>query len=270
MKGCGFTRKNLGAFLTDELTPEERNKVISHLKQCSSCQQELTVYQQLLQAVDDFAAGLRREEDFIDWELLVQKVRHQVRNRQFQRERKPRSKPFFQQSGWRSWLSRPLWAGLSVGVIIGALAMLLILKGWLPRISQEEVFSFSPQMLDQVEQHLAREEVRDYLDKSQLLLLEFLQLPSDQAQRFWQEKMTAEEIQELLLKKKYLNSQLADFRLARVKALCDQIEFLIYELLKVSEGLPSEEIIKLQRFIQEKQLLLKINIIRKELDESEV
>ena len=148
--------------------------------------------------------------------------------------------------------------------------MLLILKGWLPRISQEEVFSFSPQMLDQVEQHLAREEVRDYLDKSQLLLLEFLQLPSDQAQRFWQEKMTAEEIQELLLKKKYLNSQLADFRLARVKALCDQIEFLIYELLKVSEGLPSEEIIKLQRFIQEKQLLLKINIIRKELDESEV
>ena len=89
--------------------------------------------------------------------------------------------------------------------------MLLILKGWLPRISQEEVFSFSPQMLDQVEQHLAREEVRDYLDKSQLLLLEFLQLPSDQAQRFWQEKMTAEEIQELLLKTKYLNSQLADF-----------------------------------------------------------
>ena len=270
MKGCGFTRKNLGAFLTGELAPEDRKRVIIHLEQCPSCQRELGVYRQLLQAVDDFSGELRKEEDRLDWELLAQELSGQLKTRSHRKRRQTDLKPFFLQRTWPSWLARPLWVGLGAGVIIGALAMLVVLRGWLPRAPRKESFSFSPQMLAQVEKHLAREEVRDYLDKSQLLLLEFLQLPSAQAQRFWQTKMTTEEIQELLLKKKYLNSQLSDFRLARVKALCDQIEFLIYELIKVSEGLSTEEITQLQRFIQEKQLLLKINLIRKELDESEV
>jgi|Deesub1362B_J571_1020462.scaffolds.fasta_scaffold00001_813 hypothetical protein len=268
MKGCRQTRKNLGAFLTSELTPAERKKIILHLEQCSECRLELKKYQQLLQAVDDFSAELRKEEAEIDWDSFTREVTRAIKSRV--ENRKFESFPIVTKKRWLPWLTRPLWVGLGAGAVIGALCMLVLLKGWLPQPRQDAGFNFPPQMLAQVEKHLAREEMRDYLDKSQLLLLEFLQLPSDQAQRFWQTELTAEQIQELLLKKKYINSQLTDLRLARVKALCDQIEFLIYELIKVSEGLSAEEVVQLQRFIQEKQLLLKINLIKKELDESEV
>jgi len=73
-----------------------------------------------------------------------------------------------------------------------------------------------------------------------------------------------------LSKKKYIDNQLDKVKLAKAKAICDQIELLFFELTQISEDLSPEDLRKIQRLIEERQLLLKIKLVRKELQKSEV
>ena len=58
--------------------------------------------------------------------------------------------------------------------------------------------------------------------------------------------------------------------MAKAKQICDQIEMLFYELSQMSGGLSELELQRIQKLIQERQLLLKINLVKKELQKSEV
>ena len=80
----------------------------------------------------------------------------------------------------------------------------------------------------------------------------------------------ARKTRELLSKKKYLNPQLEKARMAKAKAICDQIELLFYELAQVSEHLTPVQCRGIQNMIEDKNILLKIKLLKKELQESEV
>jgi ribosomal protein S13 len=58
--------------------------------------------------------------------------------------------------------------------------------------------------------------------------------------------------------------------MAKAKAICDQIEYLFYELTQISVQLSEEEISKIQKIIEERNLLLKIKLLKRELEQSEV
>ena len=58
--------------------------------------------------------------------------------------------------------------------------------------------------------------------------------------------------------------------MAKAKEICDQIEMLFYELAQVSEGLTPAQCRGIQNMIEEKNILLKIKLLKKELQESEV
>jgi DNA polymerase/3'-5' exonuclease PolX len=75
----------------------------------------------------------------------------------------------------------------------------------------------------------------------------------------------AERARELLQKKKYLNAQLDRFQMAKAKAICDQIEALFLELSQINEELSAAELGRIRGVVQERQLLLKINLVKKEL-----
>jgi len=70
---------------------------------------------------------------------------------------------------------------------------------------------------------------------------------------------------ELLSKKKYLNRELDKFQMAKAKAVCDQIEMLFLELAQISGNLPEAELAKIRDLVEERQLFLKINLVKKEL-----
>jgi hypothetical protein len=53
--------------------------------------------------------------------------------------------------------------------------------------------------------------------------------------------------------------------MAKAKAICDQIEMLFLELAQVGDDLPAAELQRIQGFVEERQLLLKINLVKKEL-----
>ncbi len=58
--------------------------------------------------------------------------------------------------------------------------------------------------------------------------------------------------------------------MAKARAICDQIELLFLELTQMSSELSEVEIERIRSFIEERQLLLKINLVEKELEQSEV
>jgi hypothetical protein len=59
-------------------------------------------------------------------------------------------------------------------------------------------------------------------------------------------------------------------QLARAREVCNQIEFLFLELSQISDELTAEETARIKDFVEQKQLLLKIKLLKKELQEREV
>ena len=74
-----------------------------------------------------------------------------------------------------------------------------------------------------------------------------------------------ERARDLLQKKKYLNAQLERFQMSKAKAICDQIEMLFLELSQIDEELPAAEMGRIRDYVEGRQLLLKINLVKKEL-----
>lgn len=127
----------------------------------------------------------------------------------------------------------------------------------------------SGEFLDRIDVEIARRETLDYLEKSQYVLLELAQSPPAGG-TFKLSEAAARETRELLSKKKFLNPQLEKVRMAKAKDICDQIELLFYELAQLSNDLTPAQRQEIQSLIEGKSLLLKIKLLKKELQESEV
>ena len=108
------------------------------------------------------------------------------------------------------------------------------------------------------------------MEKSRYLLLDFVQSSQEGSAGFWQSDFAAQKTRDLLSKKKYLNQQLDKYKLAKARIICDQIELLFLELTQISGEMAEDELQVVRDLIVEKQILLKIKLVKKELEESEV
>jgi hypothetical protein len=121
----------------------------------------------------------------------------------------------------------------------------------------------SAEFLDRAELEMARRNTLDYLEKSQYVLLDVFE-PADEGPA-GPSAVRTDRARDLLQRKRYLNAQLERFQMAKAKAICDQIEALFLELAQIGDDLPPAELRRLQGFVEERQLLLKINLVKKEL-----
>ena len=165
---------------------------------------------------------------------------------------------------------RPVYAGLLFGIIIGSLTTFLVLRSPDLQVTRSPELIFTDDFLEKAELEIARRETLEYLEKSQYLLLDFIQAPSGISGEMWGDEFALEKARDLLSKKKFIDPQLDKFRMAKAKQICDQIEYLFYELTQISENLPPEDLRRIQDLIQERQLMLKIKLVKKELKNSEV
>jgi len=264
MKICKEYKKDWLAFLRQELD-SSRNKIMSeHLKGCPTCQEELKELQNLLTATGSFKDELKQVLDSVNWDSLQVTITEQVWEKRPKRlETKP-SSWFFR------WKWQPLAAGVILGLLLGVTLTFLVLKPQAPQFRSartDSKIAFPADFVDRVDLALARRETVDYLERSQYLILEILQ--SEQPAQV-ASLLQRDNIQKLLTEKKYLNTQLDDVRLQKAKAICDQIEFLFLELSQLSPELTSVELEKIRNLVEEKQILLKINLVKKELQQSEV
>jgi hypothetical protein len=264
MTECKKIQKDLVAFLYGELKEEERELFEAHLDRCPHCREELEEFKKIIQAADVVKEDINEAMASVDWEALPSQVSENV----LREDERPRQE---------SWLGkvtgflfaprfRPVYAGLVIGVVLGALVTLMVFRTPQSGEINGRKYFASQEFLENVELEMARRDTIDYLERSQYLLLDFVQSPSEQSADFWQSEYAAEQARDLLAKKKYINPQLNKFQLAKAKAICDQIEFLFFELTQISVHLSAEEVNKLQRMIEDRQILLKINLLKKELE----
>ncbi|MFC2169162.1 anti-sigma factor family protein [Acidobacteriota bacterium] len=268
MRACKYFKKNSVAFLSDEIQGEKKKRIASHLDKCPQCRFELDRLKNILNKADSLQPGIEKTMASIDWEALPFQISETV----FKKRQSPRRR-FWIGLSFRALFSprlSPIYAGLFAGIFIGALITFFILRA--PHITETKIGKpFGPEdFIERVELEMARREAVDFLDKSRYLLLDFVQSSSETPPKHWQSSFALERTRDLLSKKKYFNNQLDEFQMAKAKEICDQIEFLLYELAEISDSLSSENMKEIQSFIQEKQLLLKIKLLKSELEESEV
>ena len=265
MMNCKKIQKDLVAFLCGELAENDQEFFRMHFDECPRCQAEWEELKKISEAADMLKEDAGEAMSSVDWEALPSQIAEKV----FKKEPQPR------RQNWLVKVSgflvqprlRPVYAALLIGVVLGGLLTFMVFRAPQSGLMAEREF-FAPQdFLENVELEMARRDTLDYLEKSQYLLLDFIQAPSEKLKDYWQSEFAAEQARDLLAKKRYINPQLDKFRLAKAKAICDQIEFLFYELTQISVQLSAEEVEKLQRMIEERQIILKINLLKKELEQ---
>ncbi|MGB9893226.1 MAG: anti-sigma factor family protein [Candidatus Saccharicenans sp.] len=264
MKLCQQYKKDWPAFAKKELEPARQQKMSEHLNVCPYCQQEFKKVQKLLVMSESFKGELKQVMETVDWDRLPAVITERVWEKQ---KKQTESRAFSRLFPWK-W--QPLTAGLVLGLILGVVLTIVITKPQKPGFlvaRKDSRIALPADFVDRVDVALARRETIDYLERSQYLILELLQ--SRQPEEI-SRLLQPDKIRQLLTEKKYLNNQLDDVRLLKAKAICDQIEFLFLELSQLSPEMSAAELGRVRNMVEEKQLLLKINLVKKELQQGEV
>jgi hypothetical protein len=260
MNKCQKIQSDLVAYLSGELDDRAREETRRHLETCSRCREELRRLEEVLRCARTLEPEIRREMTAMDWDAQAEKLVSAA----FEERTEPRS----ESTRIRFWLFRPglrpVLAGLVLEITVGALAMFLMFKGSISRPKGGERYIASRAFLDRVDLEIARRDTLDYLEKSQYVLLDIMESDSRTS------GLAAEKARELLAKKKFLNPELEKVKMAKAKEICDQIELLFYELNEITSGLTDDQRRELRSLIAERSLLLKIRLLKKELQESEV
>jgi hypothetical protein len=266
MSKCKKIKKDLVAFLYNELDEKKRMMVETHLDECSSCRQDLNNIKQAMAPTEEISSDVQKVMDSMDWEDISTEITDRVFEQEKSGVPRPESKKWF--SNLLEPRFRPVYAALLVGLMLGSFFTYMALKKSRSFQDSEAKIIMPAGFLDRVELELARKETLDYLEQSQYLILEIVRSPESSVMT--SSRGTTERVQDLLSKKKYINQQLDHFEMAKAKEICDQIEMLFYELSLIRGDLPQEELVRIQSLIRDRQILLKIRILKEELQESEV
>jgi hypothetical protein len=261
MNKCALNKDDWAAFLAGDLEEGRRAKMAEHLEKCPDCRAEADEMRRVIEKAEAVKAEIRQAVASVNWAALPATIA----DRAFAASRKPeRALPAARPWGWFAALRmKPALAGLAAGLVVGAAAMYFALKAPGLRPGQDTGYYASGEFLDKAELTMARRNTLDYLEKSQYVLLDVFESAGEGGPM--STPFRSEQARDLLSKKKYLNAQLERFQMAKAKAICDQIEMLFLELAQLSDELPAAELGRIRGFVEERQLLLKINLVKKEL-----
>lgn len=124
--------------------------------------------------------------------------------------------------------------------------------------------------LDLLEATLAKREVRQYFQQSQLVLTDLMDQCNTDTAFSMENQMDKRRIRALLTKGRYFNRNLDNPDLMSSKPLLKKIEWLLYEILMSDDDTSCRKLQELQNYIKQERLLLKIRLVGKELSLNEV
>ena len=268
MNDCDRIRKRLDRLSAGEPAGEIEDAMKRHLGRCPDCRRALDETEKILRGAGEMRMDITAALASVDWEAAAERIADAAFAAPAARREAGSSLRPFRSRLFQPRL-RPVYAALLAGVLLGAAGMFAVLKSRPAAPAVARGFSASRDSIDQVEYQLARRETLDYLDKSQLLILDFVQAPPGQA-RLLQKGPGAQPARDMLAKKRNINLQLGTVRMAKAREICNQIEVLFLELAAVRGKLSPADAAEIKDYIDQKQLLLKIKLLKRELQESEV
>jgi hypothetical protein len=269
MKTCADLRREREEIMTGDRSPEARMGWKEHLAMCADCRRETDDIQKILDGAEALQADVRQAMKSVDWDRFAERVADAAFEKRRRKTEAPRRPGRFRSRLWApGW--RTVFAGALAGVVLGAIGMYLVLKPGAFGLSPAAAARPSVELIDRVEFSMAKRETIDYLAKSQALLLDFVQAPPAAAAQSLRNGQAARQARDLLAKKRYINRGLDSVSMAKAREICDQIELLFVELAQLSDELTAEEAAKIQQFVEDRNFLLRIQLVRKELEEREV
>ena len=232
-----------------------------HLEKHPERRAEADAIERLLKETEAVRTEIRQAAASVDWDALPAVIADRAFAAEGQAVRRaPVSRPL----NWVAALRmKPVLVGLAAGLVVGAAAMYFALRAPEPGAGRDSGYYASGEFLDRAELEMARRNTLDYLEKSQYVLLDVFDSADEGP--IVPAAVRSERTRDLLQRKKYLNAQLERFQMAKAKAICDQIEMLFLELSQIDDELPAAELGRIRGFVEERQLLLKINLVKKEL-----
>jgi hypothetical protein len=265
MKTNHENRKRLVDYLSGELDSGEAEAVMAHLKDCPTCQAEEACLKKVLDAAAAEKRDLDRMMASVDWDKLALRIADAAESQAGEtRVRFESGRPLT-----RRWL-RPAPVFLLAGLFIGALAMFGLFKAGLLTPSSRGGYIASRDFLDKTELELARRETVNYLEQSQYLLLDFAQASPGKTGSVWQKDFPSQKAADLISRKMYINAHLDKIPMAKAREICDQIEALFRELGQIGGRLNEVQWQEIQGRVEQSQLLLKIQLVKKELQSREI
>lgn len=250
MNDCNSMKEQLVLYAERELSPDESLKVQIHLESCPDCREELAKLERIRTSLADPDLFL---PETVRWEFLPQ----QIAARSQAGGRSPRWIP----SNFGSWA----WAA-SLGasfLLVVALIGRFHQSTLVPAVGGER--PGNQEFVRLVESVHARDATARYLAECQDLILNVMRAEQSCTGEKYDVSLEIARARELLQRKRMLDPELRDPRVARAKELCDELETILMNL-STAETCESRDAMKsLEHFIQREQLLLRINLVRSEL-----
>ena len=237
---------------------------------CDECRREFEDVQKILAGAEAVREEMDKAMASIDWDALSGRIADAAWKAadSTPARKRPRERRGF----WRALAQprlRPVFAGVLGGLLIGSLATYVLLKRGPAPLPKTGSYAASGEFIDRVELQMAKRETIDYLEKSEYVILDLVQSPVERP-ALAAPAAFSERIKSLLSQKRYFNTRLGDAGMAKAREICDQIEMLFLELSQISVSATAEEAAKIQKFVEDKQLLLKIRMLKRELQENGV
>jgi len=253
MSSCREVRPWLEWLAADEVDGGRRQAVMAHVSACPRCRRELADWRALLAAAAGPDAALEAEMQAVDWDALRETIVAGATAAEKAVRMPLRRWPF-------AYL--PLAAAaLAVVVGLGVFFLARPRGGVVARPGGDGTLSA---YVSRLQSSLAQGEVISYLQQSQLMLTDLLnECVSDEAAPR-QIRLYSRKAKELLLKKKYFQQNLSPVEWLRVRRVSERIDWLNYEILQLEDRQLCDQILRLQRVLEEERLLLKIRLLEKD------
>ncbi len=232
-----------------------------------NCRREFEDVQKILAGAEAVREEMDKAMSAVDWDALSERIAAAAFVPAPARKRAPERTGF-----WMALTQprlRPVFAGVLGGLLIGSLVTYVLLRRGPAPLPKVEAYAASGEFIDRVELQMAKRETIDYLEKSEYVILDLVQSPLERTTPA-DPAAASDRIKALLSQKRYFNAKLEDGKMAKAREICDQIEMLFLELSQISDALSAGEAAKIQKFVEDKQLLLKIRLLKKELRENGV
>lgn len=258
---CSFGQKNLLAYFLQELSLDKSREMESHLRTCRECQEELALLEAIKETSQEIKGEIEREVARVDWEEVARAIGQRIDQISARQTRGIWS--------WPSWLRWSTVATTLLGLLLGLFGYHYLLRPLLNSEKEKTIVYYVPSsLLEKIDEAMATKEILDYLEKSHLIFLTLKQATEDD----WAKEMvpsTKKKIIELLRQKRYFAPHLDSFRLAKAKQILEEIDSLLFELALIAEGSNHQENREVAKLLEEKQLILKIQLLQQELAEDE-
>jgi hypothetical protein len=224
------------------------------VRECSACRQELAGWQVLLAAASKRTAA-EAECQAIDWDDVSGRIMREI-DHAHKTIKMPRQRRIF------SFATLAAAAALLLAVGVG---IFFLMQPHRKVALDPDSGTVSPATVSRMQSGLAREEVLNYLQQSQLMLTDLLKDCASEEIAPWEIRLYSQQAKELLMKKKYFQQNLPAVEWLKVRNVSERIDWLNYEILQLDDQQLCSQINRLQQIMENEKLLLKIRLLEKDL-----